>query len=228
MAKRQHSDVRGVAKMQRALDRHTKKEAKLLKRREQPPEPDVRAGKGAQEVRKGMNLFTFRRRRCACCGAQLSRDDGTLCADCIPRNLRLSPRSCRNSSVLLHVHEKPGRRVIVAPRSRPALYSAFNTFRWPRACARPRFAQTKHPPRAKRSAMSGRLRFQAADEIGDAGDPKDLGIIEGLPPTNYYPLIDFAIRRWSSIVGRYFWANAFSCGSCPESTSFRKSATVFS
>ena len=54
MAKRQHADVRGVAKMQRALDRHAKKEAKLAKRREareQPPEPDALAGKRLEEGR---------------------------------------------------------------------------------------------------------------------------------------------------------------------------------
>lgn len=39
------------------------------------------------------------------------------------------------------------------------------------------------------------------------------------------PLICWAICRWCCSTGRYFCANAFSAGSCPELASFWKSAT---
>jgi hypothetical protein len=47
MPKRQQSDVRGIAKTERARDRQAKKAEKLAKRRdarEQRPEPEMRAG----------------------------------------------------------------------------------------------------------------------------------------------------------------------------------------
>ena len=56
MAKNQHSDVRGVAKAQRAFDRHAKKAEKLAKRRqarEQQPEPEARAGNRPQGPGQG-------------------------------------------------------------------------------------------------------------------------------------------------------------------------------
>ena len=56
MAKRQYSDVRGVAKAERAHERQVKKEEKLAKRRKArgpQPEPETRAGKGAGEVGEG-------------------------------------------------------------------------------------------------------------------------------------------------------------------------------
>jgi hypothetical protein len=49
VARKQQSDIRGIAKAERARDRQAKKAEKLAKRREareQRSEPETRAGKG--------------------------------------------------------------------------------------------------------------------------------------------------------------------------------------